>query len=144
MSTPFPSRANHRRSLNSYAQVGVETGVLNASPERLITLLFDGATNAIRQAQEHLASGNISARGQAISKAINIVQNGLRTGLNTEAGGELALNLADLYDYVVRQLLDANLQADGTKLELALTLLSNIADAWHTSVDPGYSSPAHR
>jgi len=144
MSSPLPSRANHRRSLNSYAQVGVETGVLNASPERLITLLFDGATNAIRQAQEHLASGNISARGQAISKAINIVQNGLRTGLNTEAGGELALNLADLYDYVVRQLLDANLQADGTKLELALTLLSNIADAWHTSVDPGYSSPAHR
>ncbi|QDQ88724.1 flagellar export chaperone FliS [Alcaligenaceae bacterium SJ-26] len=144
MSSPLPYRANHRRSLNSYAQVGVETGVLNASPERLITLLFDGATNAIRQAQEHLASGNISARGQAISKAINIVQNGLRTGLNTEAGGELALNLADLYDYVVRQLLDANLQADGTKLELALTLLSNIADAWHTSVDPGYSSPAHR
>lgn len=144
MSSPLPSRANHRRSLKSYAQVSVETGVLNASPERLVTLLFDGATNAIRQAQEHLASGNIAARGQAISKAINIVQNGLRTGLNTDAGGELALNLADLYDYVVRQLLEANLQADGTKLELALTLLSNIADAWHTSVDPGYSSPAHR
>ncbi|MEQ4616811.1 MAG: flagellar export chaperone FliS [Corticimicrobacter sp.] len=144
MSSPLPSRANHRRSLNSYAQVGVETGVLNASPERLITLLFDGATNAIRQAQEHLASGNISARGQAISKAINIVQNGLRTGLNMDTGGELAINLADLYDYVVRQLLEANLQADGTKLDLALTLLSNIADAWHTSVDPGYSSPAHR
>lgn len=144
MSAPLPSRANHRRSLNSYAQVGVETGVLNASPERLITLLFDGATNAIRQAQEHLASGNISARGQAISKAINIVQNGLRTGLNMDTGGELAINLADLYDYVVRQLLEANLQADATKLDLALTLLSNIADAWHTSVDPGYSSPAHR
>lgn len=144
MSTLYGPRSGVKRTLASYTQVGVETGVLNASPERLITLLFDGATNTIGQAREYLAQGNTAARGQAISKAINIVQNGLRTGLSMEAGGELALNLADLYDYIVRLLLEANLNADDSKLELAHTLLSNIADAWHTSADPGYSSPAHR
>ncbi len=122
-------------SVRSYAEIGLETQILGASPERLISLLYMGARAAIGQARLHLQEGRITERGAAISKAIKIVDEGLKTGLNMEAGGEIAANLARLYDYIVRTLLMANLKADPEALETADRLLADLAEAWQTSVD---------
>lgn len=122
-------------SVRSYAEIGLETQVLGASPERLISLLYMGARAAIGQARLHLQEGRITERGAAISKAIKIVDEGLKTGLNMEAGGEIAANLARLYDYIVRTLLMANLKADPEALETADRLLADLAEAWQTSID---------
>ena len=54
---------------NAYARVGVETGVMGASPHRLIVMLYQGARQAIAQARMHVQQGNVSARGEAIGKA---------------------------------------------------------------------------
>ncbi|MFT4190784.1 MAG: flagellar export chaperone FliS [Comamonas sp.] len=140
-SAPHSSRPASRGA-RAYAKVGLETRVASASPQRLITLLFEGAIAAIAKARYHLANGNIAERGQAISKAINIVQNGLMASLNHEAGGEISANLHDLYDYAVRQLLQANLRADDAALQRTSDLLAQLADAWRTSVDPLPASPA--
>ncbi len=125
--TYAPMRA---RGAQSYARVGLETGVNSASPEKLITLLFDGARSAIRRAQVAMEAGDVAARGQAISKALEIVGSGLRAALNREAGGEVAENLYQLYEYIERCLLQANLRADADKLAEADTLLKEVADAW--------------
>lgn len=125
--TYAPMRA---RGAQSYARVGLETGVNSASPEKLISLLFDGARSAIRRAQVALEKGDVPARGQAISKAIEIVGSGLRAALDREAGGEVAQNLYTLYEYIERCLLQANLRADAAKLAEADTLLKDVADAW--------------
>ncbi|PPA72951.1 flagellar export chaperone FliS [Achromobacter spanius] len=122
-------------SVRSYADIGLETQVLGASPERLITLLYLGARAAIGQARIHLNEGRIAERGAAISKAIKIVDEGLKTGLNMEAGGDIAANLALLYDYIIRTLLTANLKADAEQLDIADRLLADLADAWQTSID---------
>lgn len=122
-------------SVRSYAEIGLETQILGASPERLISLLYMGARAAIGQARLHLQEGRITERGAAISKAIKIVDEGLKTGLNMEAGGEIAANLARLYDYIVRTLLMANLKADPEALETADHLLADLAEAWQTSID---------
>ena len=122
-------------SVRSYAEIGLETQILGASPERLISLLYMGARAAIGQARLHLQEGRITERGAAISKAIKIVDEGLKTGLNMEAGGEIAANLARLYDYIVRTLLMANLKADPEALETADRLLADLAEAWQTSID---------
>lgn len=122
-------------SVRSYADIGLETQVLGASPERLISLLYMGARAAIGQARLHLQEGRTMERGAAISKAIKIVDEGLKTGLNMEAGGEIAANLARLYDYIVRTLLLANLRADAEALETADRLLADLAEAWQTSID---------
>ncbi len=122
-------------SVRSYAEIGLETQILGASPERLISLLNMGARAAIGQARLHLQEGRITERGAAISKAIKIVDEGLKTGLNMEAGGEIAANLARLYDYIVRTLLMANLKADPEALETADRLLADLAEAWQTSID---------
>lgn len=129
-------RPSDSYSARSYTNIGLETQVLSAPSERLITLLYSGARTAIAQARLHLQAGRVAERGAAISKATRIVDEGLKMGLNMQAGGELAANLASLYDYIVRTLLIANLKADVQHLDLADRLLADLAQAWQTSVDP--------
>jgi flagellar protein FliS len=118
------------RGADAYARVGVESGILAASPHQRIVMLFDSYQTSIRVARLHLQAGHIAEKGIAITKAINIVNKGLRASLNFEEGGEIASQLDDLYDYIVRLLLRANLHNDETALTTAGDLLENIAAAW--------------
>lgn len=118
------------RGAGAYARVGVESGVMSASPHQLIVMLFDGALASIRAARIHMQAGNIPEKGKAISKALDIVNNGLAAGLDAERGGEIAERLASLYDYIARLLLAANLHNDEKSLNEAQTLLEDVASAW--------------
>jgi flagellar protein FliS len=117
-------------ALDAYQRLEVETGVAAASPQRLVVMLYDGAIKAIYSARAALARGDIAGRGAAISKAIAIVDEGLRPALDLEAGGEIAANLAALYDYIVSRLLYANLKQDEPSLDAAAQLLSELKSAW--------------
>lgn len=121
---------------NAYAKVGVETGVLAASPHKLIVMLFDGALSSVLIAQQHMQSGNIAAKGMAISKAMSIIDDGLRASLNKEAGGELALSLDSLYEYMCHRLLEANLKNQPEMLTEVYGLLQEIKGAWD-AIEPG-------
>src|SRR4051812_35994542 len=90
---------------NAYAKVSVETGVTAASPHQLVLMLFEGAMVAIATAKQSMQAGDIPGKGKAISKAINIVDNGLRASLDKKAGGDIAMNLYDLYEYMSNRLL---------------------------------------
>ncbi|MWN31947.1 flagellar export chaperone FliS [Gilliamella sp. Pra-s65] len=114
----------------AYEQVNLETRVSQASPHQLIVLLFDGALNAIKLAILYIQKGNIAGKGAAISKAINIVDNGLKSCLDLEKGGEIAENLDRLYHYISQQLILANLHNDKEKLQSCFDLLNNIAESW--------------
>jgi flagellar protein FliS len=97
-------------------------------------MLFDGAVTAIGMARHHMAAGDVAAKGHAISKAVGIVDNGLKASLDAKAAGPagegLVANLSALYDYVIRRLLQANLRNDAEALDEAEALLENIASAW--------------
>ncbi|ALX95614.1 MULTISPECIES: flagellar export chaperone FliS [Serratia] len=127
----------NRSGTQAYAQVSVESGVMGASPHQLIVMLFDGALSALLRARILMDQGNIAGKGLAISKAINIIDNGLKNGLNHEQGGEIADNLAALYDYMKRRLMQANLHNDVAALDEVSGLLENIADAWR-QIGPNY------
>ena len=86
----------------AYAKVGVETGVNTADPHKLILMLFDGALLQVRTAGIAMQSKDIPGKGMAVSKAVEIIINGLKVSLDLSAGGELAQRLAALYDYVFR------------------------------------------
>ncbi|WP_449577072.1 flagellar export chaperone FliS [Lelliottia nimipressuralis] len=119
-----------KSGIQAYAQVGVESAVLSASPHQLVVLLFDGALSAMKKAMILIEQGDIPGKGQALSKAINIISNGLQSGINHEVGGDLATNLDSLYDYMTRRLLQANLHNDINAINEVVELLNNIADAW--------------
>ncbi|WVV49046.1 flagellar export chaperone FliS [Pseudomonas sp. NA13] len=93
-------------------------------------MLFDSYQTSIRIARLHLQAGHIAEKGIAITKAINIVSQGLRASLDLEQGGDIAVQLDQLYDYVIRVLLRANLENDETALTTAADLLNNVAAAW--------------
>ena len=125
----------------AYARVGVETGVSTADPHQLIVMLFDGALKATAQAAAALDAKDIPAKGAAISKAIDIISNGLKVSLDMEAGGELAERLAALYDYMIDRLLYANLKNSKAALAEVSSLLDGLREAW-ISIAPGAQQPA--
>ncbi|MDA5542756.1 flagellar export chaperone FliS [Yersinia rochesterensis] len=127
----------NRSGSQAYAQVGLESGVMSASPHQLIVMLFDGAQSALVRARILMNQRDIPAKGAAISKAIDIINNGLNAGLDLEKGGEMAENLSALYDYMSRRLLHANLHNDEQAITEVLALLENIADAWR-QIGPNY------
>ncbi|WP_273914127.1 flagellar export chaperone FliS [Burkholderia pseudomallei] len=120
---------------SAYARVGVETGVMSASPHRLIAMLYQGARQAIAHARLHLQQGNVAARGEAIGKAIRIVESGLQQALNLEVGGDIASRLDSLYTYMCRRLLQANVDASEPMLIEVDGLLATLEDAW-TGIAP--------
>lgn len=116
--------------INAYSKVGIGTAVSTASPHQLIVLLFEGARQAIIVARSGIEAGDVPKKGAAITKAIDIILNGLRASLNLEEGGNLAQNLYALYDYMARRLLHANLNNDQAALDEVLNLLGEIHGAW--------------
>lgn len=116
---------------NAYAKVGVETGVMAASPHKLIVMLYDGALTAVRNGLTHMKAGNIPEKGAAISKAIQIIENGLRASLDREVGGQIAEGLDSLYEYMGRRLVMANMNNQPEVLEEVLRLLTELRDAWN-------------
>ncbi|MFB6325520.1 flagellar export chaperone FliS [Pantoea deleyi] len=120
----------------AYAKIGVESAVMSASQQQLVVMLFDGALSALIRARLFMQDGNIEGKGKSLSKAINIIEAGLKEGLAENRGDELADNLLDLYNYMTRRLLQANLHNDVAAVEEVEGLLRNIADAWKEVVQP--------
>jgi flagellar protein FliS len=118
------------RALSRYAALELETGVESASPQRLIIMLYEGALKAIFSAKAAIARRDVAAKGEALSKAISIIDQGLAPALDLESGGEIAQNLLALYDYILMRLLQANLKNDVHSLDEAGRLLSELKQAW--------------
>jgi flagellar protein FliS len=121
---------NPRDAISAYRKVGVDAAVEVADPHQLILLLFDGAQAALGSARGAMQRGDVAAKGTAISKAIDIIGNGLKASLDPEQGGEIAARLAALYEYMTLRLLHANIKNDLKALEEVSALLEEIHSAW--------------
>lgn len=124
------------RGTQAYAKMEVESAVMSASQQQLVTMLFDGALNALVRARLFLQDGNLEGKGLSLSKAINIIDNGLKVGIDETSGDELTQNLLALYAYMVRRIFQANLHNDIGAIEEVEYLLRNIADAWKEVQSP--------
>lgn len=124
----------HPQAANAYARMGTQSAAMAASPHQLITLLFDAVHSALLMARHHMAQGDTRAKGNALSKAINIIDNGLKASLVEGPGGaegaRLVVNLGMLYDYVIAQLMLANVRNDPALIDVAERLLGNVSSAW--------------
>lgn len=115
---------------SAYTAVSLDSEIVGATPHQLIVLLYDGAINAIKRAEIYFQSGNIARRGEMISRAINIIDNGLRAGLDHEKGGKIAEELESLYEYISRTLLEANLNKSGENLPHLISLMTEMSETW--------------
>ena len=111
--SPFAARTQRA---TMYSKVGLETDVHGASPHRLVSMLFDGVFDAMNQARGALQSGNNEIKNRALGRAVRILDEGLKAGLNLEAG-PLATDLRELYAYLCMRLTQANLHNDAAAIE---------------------------
>lgn len=113
----------------SQYQSADHSAIAYADPHELILRLMNGAIERIAQARGALSRGDIAAKAEFISKAVQII-GGLEGCLDHEQGGELAGNLTDLYQYMGLTLAQANLDDDIAKLNEVSELLQQIRAAW--------------
>jgi flagellar protein FliS len=114
---------------NSPQQNYLEDQILSADPVQLIGILYRGALDAVANAGVRLASGEIAARSAAISKGVAILHE-LSMSVNREKGGRLGTDLVELYDYMQRRLLDANVSRTPEPLLEVERLLTVLLEGW--------------
>lgn len=135
-------QALHQRHAAAYRKVNVETLIHAAGPHQLITLLFDELMRCLNAARGAMASGDMTGKGAGIGKAVRILEEGLKAGLDNREK-VLAPNLRLLYDGVIMRLTLANLRNDPAPLDEAVQLVAPIQDAWRQIAGATRPTPTH-
>ena len=107
----------------------LEDRILSADPLELVHLLYQAGMAAVGDARRHLAAGEILARARSISKACDILTE-LASSLDYQRGGAISERLGQLYDYMQRRLVEANLQQTDAPLAEVESLLTTLKEAW--------------
>ncbi|MEE8058013.1 MAG: flagellar export chaperone FliS [Pseudomonadales bacterium] len=117
------------KGLAQYQQVNTESALEGASPHRLIQMLMEGFLQRLAEAKGAIQRQSPADKGEAIGKAVTILS-GLRDSLNKDVGGEMADNLDDLYDYMQRRLLEANVQSSEEFIGEVMDLMRTVKSGW--------------
>jgi flagellar protein FliS len=112
------------------ASIYKKNQVQTSSPKQLIVLLYEGAIKNIRLAELATEQENHEKRSKYLVKAQDIVTE-LNVSLNHEEGKEIAEQLSGLYDYILNELVQANLEKDISKMQHAREMLSDLLEAWN-------------
>lgn len=118
-----------KSSLAAYQTVSALGNVAQADPHKLVQMLFDAAAERMVTARACIERGEIARKAQLLHSCVILIAE-LRGSLNMAEGGEVAQNLSNLYEYMVRQLLLANVENDANKVAEVLGLLNDIRGAW--------------
>lgn len=118
--------------LAAYQSISTHGSVAGADPHRLVLMLMDGAHERLALARgclEQRPRGYLGRKAQLLSQCMRIVGE-LRGSLNMDEGGELARNLSELYEYMLRRLLRANAENSVDHVIEVASLLGEIRSAW--------------
>jgi flagellar protein FliS len=120
---------SHAAKLAAYSSAQAHGGVAAADPHRLIVMLMDGALERIATARGCMTRGDTAEKARLINRAVSIIGE-LRSSLDLNSGGPIALNLGELYDYMCRRLLKATAENRVEMLDEVTKLLNEIRTAW--------------
>jgi flagellar protein FliS len=114
----------------------LESEVVEADPIRLVRMLYQVALDAVSKAKRHLRNGEIRDRSRQVTRAIEALAE-LSGALDAEKGGEIAVSLGRLYEYMSRRLQEANaLQVEPPLVEVE-RLLTTLWEAWREVEERG-------
>lgn len=122
------ARAKAHRATAHYQQ----SQILTVTPGRLVILLYDGAQRFLRRALLALDNGEVEVAHHAICRTQEIIAE-LDATLDDRAGA-ISTNLHRIYDYLLRQLIDANTTKKAAIVDEVLQYVASLAEAWHTAV----------
>jgi flagellar protein FliS len=115
---------------NQYKQMAIKT----ASRGQILLMLYEAAIQNVRKASAAIERKDLAAKGQAIGKVHDIV-NELATSLDFNAGGEIARDLERLYNFMTSQLVKANIENSKDALRSVEKLLETLLSGWRVAVE---------
>jgi flagellar protein FliS len=121
--------AMRNKFVQQYANNYVETAVTEASPHKLVEMLYDGAVKNLTLTKVFIEQKNYEKKSEASNKALAIL-NTLKAGVEFDKGGEVAVNLYALYDYCYRRTLEASAKNDPSIVEEVLEHIKELREAW--------------
>jgi flagellar protein FliS len=130
-----------QRAAAQYRSVRSHGLVADASPERLVQIMFEQilanlatAQGCMRRIVNHMPVSEVVTKGNALGKAIRLIDH-LNATLDMERGQEIAQNLRSLYDYMLARLTLANLNNDATIAAEVFGLVQKIKTSWDRLVE---------
>lgn len=117
------------RATQAYTSVGAQSRVSAATPHRLVQLLMDGALDRLAIAKGHMQRREVPQKVNAVNRVMSIID-GLRMSLDHNIDAAMSDNLENLYDYMNRRLLLANINNDVAGLDEVSALLRELKEAW--------------
>lgn len=129
---------NTSGALKQYQQMKTHSGVADATPHKLISMLFEGVVDNLTAAKAYMQDNNPEMRSKKLNSAITII-GGLQASLDFDKGGDIANNLDSLYEYMSVKLFEANKSNAVVHVDEILTLISEIREAWNAI--PGEPKP---
>lgn len=114
---------------NQYKQMQIKT----ASRGQILIMLYEAAIANVKKASIAIDKDDMGAKGLAIGKAHDII-NELNNTLDFEVGGDIARNLERLYNFMVEQLVKANLENSKDSLQSVAKLLETLLSGWRGAV----------
>lgn len=121
-----------------YQKIDTVSNVEAATPHRLIQLMMERALAKIGMARGHMEREEVREKGGNISDAIGIIS-GLQASLNHKADAKMSASFDELYSYMMRRLLEANLRDEVKILDEVSGLLSELKEAWDAIADQANS-----
>lgn len=116
-------------ALRAYKTTELGSRATGGDKRELILMMYDGAIGAIRIGQQHAARKERLPTGKQIDRALSII-GGMRQTLDFERGGNVAVNLDDLYRYLMKALVKANSSLDTSIMQEVVDLLASVREAW--------------
>lgn len=115
---------------DSYRRMQIET----ADPATLILMLFDRAIVLLDKAKKEILAKQYEQKGYSLSKANEIIAE-LASSLDMEKGGEIATSLSRLYNFVMRQIIDADMNLNTKAIDNARRIVSEVRESWSSIKD---------
>jgi len=119
--------------MNPYLKQYQQNTIQTSSPEKLLILLYDGAIQFLNKSKIGFEKNNLEAINNNIIGAQRIIAEFMNT-LDMEAGGDMAANLYNLYDYLHYRLIQANLKKDVTMVDEVLVYLKDLRNTWDQAI----------
>lgn len=121
------------RAFNAYAIAQRETAVATARPIDLVVLVYQRLIDHLRHSKQLILQNDDATL--PLSKALDLLNSGLDACLDHEDGGEIASNLATIYQWANREILLARLKNDAPKLTNVIDVLTVVHDAWQKNAE---------
>jgi len=123
------------RGLRAYREVDRQTAVLSANGVDLVLLTYEALLRRLKQASEAFVSKDVAARGEALSRAIEVIEKGLIGSLDMQQGGQLSQQLLSQYQLWTAQILHCNMNADAALLGELIKTVAVVRSAWEQVKD---------